>query len=169
MAQYWARLGIARSATDREIKRSFLTAYGHPWQPGDEEKRYKLRLAYELLQCAPARAFTEAWTGDDAMLQAAVRQHCRFDAFAVLGLLPSATLCEVQAAFDVLPKPHTDMQHLARQLATCFHVDRYRAWLAQGFVSTRHEGVAVTLVLTLKNATHSLGLLTDVSLWRRRS
>ena len=158
-----------RSATDREIKQAFLTAYGHPWQPGDEEKRHELRIAYELLQCAPARAFTEAWVGGDNLeLLAAVRQHCRFDAFAVLGLAPSATLCEVQAAFEILPKPHTDMQHLARQLATCFHVDRYRAWLAQGFVSTRQEGVSVALVLTLNNAMHSLGLLPDVSLWRRK-
>ena len=167
--QYWNRLGVSRSATDRDIRRAFLAAYGHPWQPGDARRRAELTVAYELLQCQQSRACLETWTGgSEKDLLTWVRQRCRFDAFAVLGLTPQATLREVQAACEAMPKPHSDTQQLARQLATCFHVDRYRQWLAQGNVSTLHEAVPVRLAPTLENATHSLGLLTDLSLVRRR-
>ena len=165
MEQYRARLGVTRNASDRDIKRAFLTAYGHPWQPGDNKQREQLRTAYELLQCAESRACAAAWSGlDEAERVLHVRQACCFDAFAVLGLPRHATLSEVQAACQALPRPRTDWQHLALQLVACFHVERYRAWLAQGYVSTRHEAVPVRLMLTVDNASHSLGLLTDLSL-----
>ena len=165
--QYWDRLGVSRSATDREIRRAFLAAYGHPWQPGHARRRAELTVAYELLQCRQTRACLDSWPGgSETALLTWVRQRCCFDAFAELGLTPQATLREVQAACKAMPKPHSDTQQLAQQLAACFHVDRYRQWLAQGYVSTLHEAVPVRLALTLENATHSLGLLTDLSLRR---
>jgi hypothetical protein len=166
--EYRQLLGVSRSSTDREIRKAFLQKYGDPWHLGDEKYRNRLVTAYELLQCADARACLAAWSGgtEVALLQW-MRERCRFDAFAVLCTRPEATLCQVASAFDAL-RPCNGRQQLALELGTCFHVDRYRQWLVQGYIATTHSAVPVRLALTLENAMLSVGLLPDLTLRKAR-
>ena len=111
---------------------------------------------------------------DELALVAWIRYHCCFNAYAVLGVEYDATPTQIQAAFDEHCMPdgideeerekYSFCVQTSLELALCFHVDRYRAWLGQGFVDVMHDHIPMRLPATRTNVMLALGLLPDPAL-----
>lgn len=106
---------------------------------------------------------------DAATFVAWVRYHCAFNAYAILGVDYDATPEQIQSAFEAHAVPddvdeaqranYTLCLQTALDLALCPRADRYRAWLAQGFVDIMHDHIPMRLPATRTNVLRALDLI----------